>query len=363
MSLSNPDSRIEEYARLIVERALDVQAGWQVVIRTEPPARPLLDEVVRLIARRGAYPIVRLGWGLWPGNVVFAEEAPEEILGELSPIDTFTIEQMDARVTISAPENVNDGSELDALRRQLISKAHRPFFQRSSQAGFPWVGCQFPTPALAQEAGMSTKAFEDFLYGAVVRDWDAEGERMRRYAARFDNAKAVRIVADGTDLTLGLVGRQGHVDDGHLNLPGGEFFFSPVEDATEGEITFSEFPTEFGGVPIEEIRLRFEAGRVVDASASRGQDALLGALDTDAGARVLGELGIGCNEGITRHLRNTLFDEKIAGTIHLALGASYTFAGGKNESAIHWDIVKDLRQNGRIEVDGEVVQESGRWLI
>jgi aminopeptidase len=360
--MSSPDSRLEQYARLIVERSLDVQPGWQVVIRAEPLARPLLDEVVRLIARRGAYPIVRLGWILWPGNAIFAAEAPEELLGELSPIDRHTIEQMDARVTISAPENVNDGSDLAPERRQLISKAQRPFYLRSSQEGFPWVGCQFPTPALAQEAGMTTEAFTDFLYGAVVRDWDAEGERMRRYASRFDAAKSVRIVGEGTDLTLGLEGRQGLVDDGHLNLPGGEFFFSPVEDATEGEIAF-DFPTEFGGTPIEEIRLRFEGGRVVDASAARGQDALLAALDTDAGARVVGELGIGCNEGITRHLNNTLFDEKIAGTIHVALGSSYSFAGGKNESAIHWDIVKDLRETGRIEVDGEVVQQNGRWLI
>jgi aminopeptidase len=361
--MSSQDARVEHYARLLVERSLDVQPGWQVLIRTTPLARPLLEEVVRLIARRGAYPIVRLGFSLWPTDTLWALEAPDELLGELAPIDLHTIEQMDARITIDAPENVRDGSELAVERRQLTSKASQPFYRRSMQPGFPWVGCQFPTPALAQEAGMASTAFADFLFDAVLRDWDAEGERMRRYAERFDAAEAVRIVGPQTDLTLGLAGREGIVDDGHRNLPGGEFFFAPVEDATEGEITFSEFPASFAGEPVEEIRLRFSGGRVVDASAARGEEALRAALDTDEGARVVGELGIGCNEAITRHLNNTLFDEKIAGTVHVALGASYAFAGGVNESAIHWDLVKDLRENGRLYLDGELVQEDGRWLI
>src|SRR6266571_8652434 len=173
--MSSHDSRLERYARLIVERSLDVQPGWQVLIRTQPLARPLLEEVVRLIAQRGAYPIVRLGFDLWPGNAVWALEAPEELLGELPPIDRHTIEQMDARITISAPENTFEGADVSPQRRQLTSKAQRPFYKRSQVEGFPWVGCQFPTPALAQGAEMTTEAFTEFLYGAVLRDWDAEG--------------------------------------------------------------------------------------------------------------------------------------------------------------------------------------------
>src|SRR5262249_11504004 len=163
----------------------------------------------------------------------------------------------------------------------LVSKARRPFFQRSSAADFPWCGCQFPTPALAQEAGMATAEFENFLYSAVLRDWDAEAERMQRYADRFDAAQKVRIVGAGTDVTLGVAGRDAHIDEGKKNLPGGEFFLSPVEDATEGEISFAEFPTDWHGTEIEGARLVFRGGRVVDATATRGEEALVSALDTD----------------------------------------------------------------------------------
>jgi len=358
------DPRIEEYARLIVERSLDVKPGWQVVIRSTPLARPLVEEVMRGIARRGAYPLLRLSLAkLWPVDATFTGEAPEELVGQVAPADAITIEQMDARVTIEAPENARAGVDLSPERRALSSKAERVFFDRSNDPAFPWVSCQFPTPALAQEAGMTTRQFEEFLFGAVLRDWDDEGRRMEVWADRFTAAETVRIVGEETDLTLGVSGREAFLDVGKLNLPGGEFFLGPVEDATEGEITFGEFPTEFYGTRIEGIRLVFRGGRVVEASAARGEEALVKALDTDDGARVLGELGIGCNEGITKYLRNTLFDEKMAGTIHLALGASYTFTGGTNKSAIHWDIVKDLRSGGRIELDGETVEENGRWLI
>jgi aminopeptidase len=357
------DPRVEQYGRLIVERALDVQPGWQVLIRTTPLARPLLEQVVRTIAQRGAYPILRIGFSMWPADLTWSAEAPEELVGELPEIDRFSIAQMDARLTIDAPENLREGSELPPERRALRRKAARPFFQRSMNLEIPWTGCQFPTPALAQEAGMTTQQFADFLYGAVLRDWDAEAARMRRYAERFDAGEKLRIVGDGTDLTIGLSGRKAIVDEGKHNLPGGEFFFSPVEDTAEGEITFSEFPTTAEGKVVEGIRLVFEQGRIVDASATRGEDQLLSTIDTDEGARFIGEVGIGCNEGITQHLNNTLFDEKIAGTVHLAIGASYTFAGGKNESAVHWDVVKDLRNGGKLYLDGELVQENGTWVI
>jgi aminopeptidase len=153
------------------------------------------------------------------------------------------------------------------------------------------------------------------------------------------------------------------VDDGHLNMPGGEFFFSPVEDATEGVVHFSEFPAVESGHECEGVRLAFEGGRVVDAWADTDEEYLFSQLDADAGARILGELGIGCNPGIQRHVKNTLFDEKIDGTVHLAVGAGFPFLGGANESIVHWDMVKDLRPGGQIFLDGELVQENGRWLI
>ena len=185
---------------------------------------------------------------------------------------------------------------------------------------------------------------------------------MDRLLARFDAAEKVRIVGADTDLTLSLRGRQGEIDDGHMNMPGGEFFFSPLEDSAEGTILF-DVPTELDASAVEGIRLTFRKGRVEEATAEQGESVLLAALDMDEGARFIGELGIGCNTGITRPMRNILYDEKMAGTIHIAVGASYPKVGGTNVSSLHWDLIKDLRGGGRIELDGEVVQENGAWKI
>jgi aminopeptidase len=228
--------------------------------------------------------------------------------------------------------------------------------------GVPWVICEYPVNATAQDAGMSLGEMEDFVFGAVLLDWDAEAARMRRIADVFDAAGEVRIVGEGTDLTVSLAGRTGAVDDGHLNMPGGEVFYSPVEDSAEGEITFSEFPAVRFGHAVDGARLVFERGQIVEATAQSGESFLVETLDTDEGARRLGELGIGCNPAIQRYTRNVGFDEKIGGTIHLAVGSSYTFTGGKNVSAVHWDIVKDLRRGGKLYADGELVQENGVWL-
>jgi aminopeptidase len=358
------DPRAQEYARLIVERSLDVQRGWQVLLRSTPLARPLLEEVVRLIARRGAYAVLRISSSsLWPDSPAWAAEAPDELVGELAPIDLYAVEQLDACATIDAPANARDDSELPAERSTLLRKAAQPFLRRSMTMEIPWVDCQFPCPALAQEAGMATAEFEDLLYASVLRDWDEETRQMTRLAERFSAADEVRIVAAGTDLTVGLAGREAHVDEGRINLPGGEFFFCPIEDTAEGEITFDEFPTVYHGMIVEGIRLIFRNGVVVEASARRGEETLLETLETDSGSRRLGEFGIGCNAGITRHLNNALFDAKMAGTMHLALGAGYPFAGGVNQSVLHWGIVKDLRRGGRLYCDGELVQESGVWSI
>jgi aminopeptidase len=172
----------------------------------------------------------------------------------------------------------------------------------------------------------------------------------------------VRIVGDGTDLRVSLAGRRTGVDAGTGNMPGGEFFACPVETSAEGTIAFTEFPALWHGREVRGIRLRFSEGRVVDASAESEEAFLLETLDTDEGARRIGEFGIGCNPGINRYMRNIYFDEKINGTIHLALGLGFEHIGGTNESAIHWDIVKDLRSGGRIELDGKVVQENGVWV-
>jgi aminopeptidase len=354
------DDRIEAYARVLVD-CVKPEPGWQVLVRAQPLARPLVEEVSRELARRGARALVRLRFQT--GADPFVREAPLELLGRLSPIERHEIETAESYIAILAPENTRDGSDVCAerlgLRQQALRPAHEPFLRDEK----PWVGCYHPTAASAQDAGLPLAAFEDFLYGAVLVDWEELGRKMRRIADRFDRADKVRIVGTETDLTFSLAGRNGKVDALGANMPGGEVFYSPVEDSAAGVISYSEYPACYLGHEVAGVRLRFERGRIVEASATSDEAFLLGTLDIDEGARRLGEFGIGCNPGITRHMRNTLFDEKMEGTVHLAIGTGFPQLGGTNTSAVHWDMVKELRNGGRIELDGEVVQESGEWRI
>jgi aminopeptidase len=356
------DERIERYAELLVD-CVDPKPGWQVVVSGSPLARPLLEDIFRLVARKGAYVLSRIALS---GDLGFerawVREAPLELLEHPAPLEARMLEEADALIIVVAPENARELAGVPEERLAAFRAGRRPSMERMLRHELPWVGCQYPTPALAQEAGMSTDEFADFLYGACLIDWAELGRQMRRHADRFDEADEVRILGEGTDLRLSLAGRAMRVSAPGGNVPGGEFFGCPVEDSAEGEIAFGDFPAMLAGREVRGIRLRFEAGRVVDASADANEDFLLQTLDTDDGARRLGELGIGCNPGITRYMRNTLFDEKIDGTIHLALGNAYHDLGGTNVSNIHWDIVKDLRSGGRVELDGAVVQENGIWL-
>jgi aminopeptidase len=354
------DPRLAQYAALLVERCVDIQPGSQVLVRATPMARPLVDEIVAAIARRGAYALPRLSFTRFSP---WLAEAPTQLLGKLADIDAFELDDADCLMVVDAPENTREGSDIDGkrlgLRRQASLPHVQPFFSGEKQ----WVGCQFATPALAQDAGMGLRAYEEFLISAVLVDWDALAERMSEIAARFDAADEVHVTGDGTDLTFSLAARSGCVDALGANMPGGEVFYSPVEDSARGTVTFSEYPACFAGRAVDGVRLHFEGGRVTDATAGSDEDFLLTTLDTDEGARVLGEFGIGCNPGIQRHTRNTLFDEKIEGTVHFAIGSGFAFLGGTNVSAVHWDMVKDLRRGGTIEIDGEVVQRDGAWLI
>jgi aminopeptidase len=359
------DERDRKYADLLLDTCITVEPGWQVLVLGTPQGKPLLQEIGAGLARRGAYALFQLSFSgqMGASDRSWLREAPPELIAKPSELQAHLLRECDAIVVVDAPENTRDGSAVDAERLAAARAAYLPAMQRLISHELPWVGCQYPTPALAQDAGMSTDDFAEFLYGACLLDWKAEGDRMRRYAERFDAADEVRIVGDRTDLKLSIAGRRMEVDAGGANMPGGEFFCSPVEDSAEGEIAFAEFPAVFSGREMTGVRLRFEGGKVVDASADTHEDFLIETLDTDEGSRRLGELGIGCNPGITRYMKNTLFDEKIDGTVHMALGFGFPNLGGKNESALHWDIVKDLRDGGRIELDGAVVQENGRWTI
>jgi aminopeptidase len=353
------DPRVEAYARVLVD-CIRPEPGWQVLVRAQPLSRPLVEEISRELARRGARSLVRLRFDSGGGE--FVRKAPLEVLETLPEIERHEIDHADSYLAIIAPYNTRDGADIPAERQAARMGAlrgpHMPFLTDAK----PWVGCYYPTPAAAQDAGLPLTAFEDFLYGAVLIDWEELRGKMERIAERFDRAETVRIVGPETDLTFSLAGREGLVDAMRANMPGGEIFYSPVEDSAEGVITYSEYPACYLGHEVEGVRLRFESGRIVEASAASDEAFLIGTLDTDEGARRLGEFGIGCNPGIQRHMKNTLFDEKMEGTIHLAVGVGFPQIGGRNESAVHWDMVKELRDGGRIELDGEVVQENGAWL-
>ena len=359
------DPRVGELAELLVDRCLDVRPRWQVSVRATPLARPLVTEVARAIARRGAYYLPRINWGpdRFRADLDWALEAPLELLGELPPIERYAAEQEDARLTIRSPEDVHAGAELDPARRVLLQQAMAPASKRARNLEVRWAVVEYPTAAAAEQAGMSLAEYTDFVFDACLLDWDAEEERLREIKARFDRGSTVRIVGADTDLTLGIEGREGVVSAGFRNLPDGEVFYSPLEDTAEGVITFSEFPAVYLGHDVLGARLVFSGGEIVEATADEGEEFLRQVLATDAGASRLGELGLGCNPRITRFTRNVPFDEKIDGTVHLAVGASYTYTGGRNESAVHWDLVKDLRRGGELSVDGEIVQRDGDWLI
>jgi aminopeptidase len=355
------DLRIDEYARLLVDRSVGVERGWQVLVRASHLARPLVEAVLEQVARKGAYPILQLSFEQTGGP--FAREAPVEVLREPAPLLRRIVEEVDALISIYGPENTREGTDLSDERQAALSHMNAPLRERTMSLAVPWVVAEYPVLAGAQDAGMTLREYEEFVFDAVLLDWDAEGRRMRAIADVFDAAEEVRIVGPGTDLTLSLAGRIGAVEDGHVNMPGGEVFYSPVEDSADGVVEFSEFPAVYLGHEAQGVRLVFDGGRVVDATATAGEKFLLQTLDRDEGARRLGELGIGCNPGIQRFMKNVAFDEKIDGTVHLAVGNSYSFTGGTNVSAIHWDIVKDLRTGGRLFADGRLVQENGAWLI
>src|SRR5512133_1537079 len=328
------DPRLEHYARILIDTCIAVQPGWQVLVSASHRARPLVEEIGSQLGRRGAYLLSRQS--VVAGSIPWLMAAPEELLKTPPPIEVHALGTADALISISAPENTREASAVPPERLGLVQAGFRPHLERMYSNEMPWVGCNSPTAALAQDAGMSLRDYEDFLYGACLLDWDAERERMSRYAERFDAADEVRIVGAETDLKLSLAGRSGAVDAGGANMPGGEFFYSPVEDSAEGTISFLEFPAPYLGREVSGIRLRFEGGKVVDASAASEEAFLLELLDQDEGARRLGELGIGCNPGVTRFMKNTLFDEKIDGTVHLALGNGLPEIGGMNDSEIHW---------------------------
>ncbi len=365
------DPRVDNLARILVRYSTEVKEGETCVIEGATAGEPLIAAVYEQVLEAGGQPVLALSLqGQLPA---FFERASDAQLEWVSPLAEWVAEEADCRIAVGADTNTRELSGVEPERQMKRRAATRRLMdvvmQRSAEGGHRWVYTLFPTEAYAADAEMSLSRFEDFYYSACLADkpdsidaWARASEECVRLAEWIQGREEVRVTAPGTDIRLGIAERKFIVADGKRNMPDGEFFTAPIEDAVDGEVAF-HLPAMVGGREVAGVRLRFDSGKVVDATAERGEEYLISLLDTDEGARRLGELGIGTNYAIDRGTRDVLLDEKIGGTVHMAVGASYPECGGSNQSAVHTDLVCDLRQEGRIEVDGEPFQENGRFLV
>jgi aminopeptidase len=365
------DPRVESLARILVEHSAQVKPGDVCTIEGGSAAEPLLQAVYEQVLEAGGNPIVQMA--MEEQAPAFFRHASDEQLQWVSPTSEWVVENADVRIAVMASLNTRALSQVPPERQTMMQAARQHLMarmmERSAEGSYRWALTLFPTHAYASEAGMSLSDYEDFYYGACLateRDpvaaWKRQSEETERLAEWIEGRSEVHVTGEGTDLRLGIEGRKFIAAGGRHNMPDGEFFTGPVEDSAEGEVKF-HLPATYAGREVAGVRFRFEGGRVVDATAEKGEDFLIQMLDTDEGARRLGELGIGTNYGITDGTGEILLDEKIGGTVHLAVGRSYPETGGVNESAIHWDMICDLRRGGRIEVDGELLQQDGRFQI
>jgi aminopeptidase len=365
------DQRAEALARILVHYSAGVGEGDVTLIQGESASEPLALAVYEEVVKIGGLPIVEL---IMEGQAAaYFKHAKDAQLDWVSPTAMWAAENADVRIRLMAEENTRALSGVEPelqTRRQAAAKPLMETMMRRTAAGqFRWSLTLFPTHAYAAEADMSLADYEDFFYRACLCDredpvnaWREQSGETRRLAEWITGKEEIHIEGPGTDIKLNISGRTFVAADGRHNMPDGEFFTGPVEDSASGHVSFT-YPAVYGGREVAGVKLRFEDGKIVDASAERNEDFLIKTLDTDPGARRLGELGIGTNYGIDRFTKEILLDEKIGGTVHLAVGMSYPETGGQNDSAVHWDMVCDLRRGGRITVDGEPLQVDGKFAV
>jgi aminopeptidase len=365
------DQRADALAQILVRYSAKVTEGDVCVIQGSTVAEPLVQSVYEEVLRAGGLPIMQLTTE--EAAAAFFRLASDEQLQWVPPTAEWAAENADVRIAIMAEANSRALSQADPKKQSLSQQARKGLMEtsmkRSAAGEYRWALTLFPTHAYASEAGMSLSEYEDFYYGAClatdedpVTAWERQSDQVNRLSAWMEGKEEVHITAPATDIKLGIAGRSWIPCAGSHNMPDGEFFTGPIEDSVEGEVAFS-FPATYAGREVSGVRFRFEGGKVVDASAERGEDFLIEMLDSDEGARRLGELGIGTNYGITTGTKEILLDEKIGGTVHMAIGMSYPETGGTNSSAVHWDMVCDLRQGGTIHVDGQELQRDGRFSV
>ncbi len=365
------DARIEKLAELITGYSLDLREGQVYRIDGEEISIPLAVALYAAAIRRGARPYTKIvPSGL---DEIELEHASEEQLTYIPELEEIATEKLDAWSSIWGTVNTRSLTRADPERRRLQLSTHYRMvnrrWERISAGDLAWCGTLYPSQGHAQDAEMSLAEYEDFFHGAChtregddpVGHWQAMSETMNARAAELAGVREIRIVGPETDLRVVVEGRQWIPSDGKHNMPDGEIFTSPVETGTSGEIFFA-FPSVFQGQEVENVRLRFDGGSVVHAEATSGEEYLRSLLDTDTGAKVLGEVAFGLNYEIDRFTRDILFDEKIGGTMHVALGGGFNEAGTENKSDLHWDLICDLRQEGEVYADGELVWKAGSFV-
>lgn len=356
------DERIRRHAEILVDHCTDVQRGDMVEIQASPAAEDLVIAVYAELGARGARPV--LSWSNPRARRAYAMEMdPEDVVTKDHALAAMA--ETDVVIMVGGGDNTKETVDMPTAYRQAAQRTHEPILKERLEKR--WVLTQYPTAAGAQQAEMSTAAYEDFVWNAINRDWTTQRSFQEAMVERLDSAAEVRLVAgEQTDVTLDVAGMQAKNDFGELNMPGGEAFTVPHRDGVEGTVTF-DLPVLFQGHEIEGAFLELEDGRVVDFGAETNAAMLESILAVDEGARYVGELGIGMNRSIDRFTYNVLFDEKMGDTVHLALGEAIEECVSedavKNESATHVDMLVDMSEDSRIELDGEVVQRNGTFVF
>ncbi|GAB4572627.1 MAG: aminopeptidase [Anaerolineae bacterium] len=365
------DIRLQRLADVLVNYSTEIQPGDWVGILGDVVALPALREVFKAVVRAGGHPTLLLHDEAM--QRAFLREASDAQLEWLDPSLSLYYEQADAYIRVGSSQNTRAMTNIPAARLRQYQYAHRLWLdtrlQRAAEGSMRWVGTWFPNEASAQEANMSLEEYEDFVYRATFCDqedpigaWRALSTMQQRKVDWLAGKKHVVCRGPNIDLSLSIEGRTFINSDGHHNMPSGEVFTGPVEDSVNGWVRFS-YPSIVGGRAVSGIELRFEDGRVVQASAKENEELLFAQLDADAGSRYLGEFAIGTNFGIQQFTGNILFDEKIGGTIHMAIGTGYPETGSKNRSSVHWDMICDMRTDSEIVIDGEVFYRNGEFVV
>ncbi len=365
------DNRLRKHAEVVTRYSLGLKSGDRVLLQGGTYAAPFIRECYRQALALGTHPFAK--FGSEELQEILLREGSEEQIKYQHGHELEMIRSVDAVMTVMGSVNTRMLSSVEPRRVKWASQGaagyRKVFFDRMARGELRWCGTLHPFWANAQEASMSLAEYEDFVYGCCLLDdpdpvarWREVEREQGRICGLLDKAKILRIISDGTDLSLSVEGRRWINCCGHENFPDGEVFTSPVDDSAQGRIRFS-FPGIYGGREIEDIRLEFDKGRVVRAEAGKGQELLGQILETDQGACLLGEVAVGTNYNITRFTRNMLFDEKIGGTVHLAIGQAFAEAGGRNQSSVHWDMLCDMKNGGRIEADGRIVYQDGKFVV